>query len=111
MKGRMMHSATAELTFQPYGKDESEVINSISRSGLNMALMNAAEQPGVKICFEERCTGIDLKTGAIQLRNERTGAGRELNPGVVIACDGAVSVIRNEILKHGRFNFSQQFLA
>ena len=110
MKGRMMHSATAELTFQPYGKDESEVINSISRSDLNMALMNAAEQQGVKICFEERCTGIDLKTGAIQLRNERTGTDRELNPGVVIACDGAVSVIRNEILKHGRFNFSQQYL-
>jgi kynurenine 3-monooxygenase len=110
MKGRMMHSATAELTFQPYGKDESEVINSISRSDLNMALMNAAEQQGVKICFEERCTGIDLKTGAIQLRNERTGADRELNSGVVIACDGAVSVIRNEILKHGRFNFSQQYL-
>ena len=110
MKGRMMHSATAELTFQPYGKDESEVINAISRSDLNMALMNAAEQQGVKICFEERCTGIDLKTGAIQLRNERTGTDRELNPGVVIACDGAVSVIRNEILKHGRFNFSQQYL-
>jgi len=110
MKKRMMHSATAELTFQPYGKDESEVINSISRSDLNMALMNAAEQQGVKICFEERCTGIDLKTGAIQLRNERTGTERELNPGVVIACDGAVSVIRNEILKHGRFNFSQQYL-
>lgn len=110
MKGRMMHSATAELTFQPYGKDESEVINSISRADLNMALMNAAEQLGVKICFEERCTGIDLKTGAIQLRNERTGADRELNSGVVIACDGAVSVIRNEILKHGRFNFSQQYL-
>src|ERR1700722_20577355 len=25
MKGRMMHSVTAEATFQPYGKDESEV--------------------------------------------------------------------------------------
>src|SRR6201984_2111447 len=30
MKGRMMHSPAGELTFQPYGKDESEVINSIS---------------------------------------------------------------------------------
>src|SRR5579864_5961720 len=28
MKGRMMHSATSELTFQPYGKDDAEVINS-----------------------------------------------------------------------------------
>ena len=35
-----------ELTFQPYGKDESEVINSISRAELNIALMNAAEDAG-----------------------------------------------------------------
>ncbi len=62
MKGRMMHSATSELTFQPYGKDETEVINSISRAELNIALMNAAEAQGVKIYFQQRCTGIDLKT-------------------------------------------------
>src|SRR5690349_15194031 len=27
MKGRMMHSTAGELTFQPYGKDDTEVIN------------------------------------------------------------------------------------
>jgi kynurenine 3-monooxygenase len=32
MKGRMMHSVSSELTFQPYGKDEVEVIHSISRA-------------------------------------------------------------------------------
>ena len=42
MRGRMMHSPAGELTFQPYGKDEREVINSISRAELNIALMNAA---------------------------------------------------------------------
>ena len=47
MKGRMMHSIAGELTFQPYGKDEAEVINSISRAELNVALMNAAEAQGV----------------------------------------------------------------
>ena len=74
MKGRMMHSATSELTFQPYGKDEAEVINSISRAELNIALMNAAEAQGVKIHFQQRCTGIDLKTGTLQVRDERTRA-------------------------------------
>ena len=59
----MMHSATSELTFQPYGKDDAEVIHSISRAELNIALMNAAEAQGVKIHFQQRCTGIDLKTG------------------------------------------------
>ena len=62
MKGRMMHSLSGELTFQPYGKDETEVINSISRADLNVALMNEAENRGVKIHFNERCIGFDLQT-------------------------------------------------
>jgi kynurenine 3-monooxygenase len=110
MKGRMMHSAAAELTFQPYGKDESEVINSISRADLNIALMNAAEAQGVKIAFQQRCTGMDLKTGAVQLRNEQTGKTRTLESEIVIACDGSASAIRSEMLKLNRFNFSQQYL-
>src|SRR6202051_2612620 len=73
MKGRMMHSIAGELTFQPYGKDEEEVINSISRSELNVALMNAAEETGATIHFHQRCIGYDLKTGAIRLRNQDTG--------------------------------------
>lgn len=110
MKGRMMHSLTGELTFQPYGKDEAEAINSISRAELNMALMSAAEEAGVTIHFEKRCTGIDLKTGAIQIRDERTGEDNIVETGVVIGCDGSASAIRNEMLKLPRFNFSQQYL-
>ena len=110
MKGRMMHSVTSELTFQPYGKDEAEVINSISRAELNIALMNAAEAQGVKICFQQRCTGIDLKTGSLKLRDERTGEDKALESSVVIGCDGSASAIRSEMMKLGRFNFSQQYL-
>jgi kynurenine 3-monooxygenase len=110
MKGRMMHSATSELTFQPYGKDEAEVINSISRAELNIALMNAAQEQGVTIHFEQRCTGIDLKSGTLQLRDERTGEDRTLASNVVIGCDGSASAIRGEMLRTNRFNFSQQYL-
>jgi kynurenine 3-monooxygenase len=110
MKGRMMHSVSSELTFQPYGKDEVEVIHSISRAELNIALMNAAEAEGVKIVFQQRCTGIDFQTGTVQLRDERTGEERMLEAGVVIGCDGSVSAIRSEMLKGTRFSFSQQYL-
>ncbi len=110
MKGRMMHSPASELTFQPYGKDETEVINSISRAELNISLMNAAERQGVKIHFQQRCSGIDLKTGALQLRDEKTGDERTLASTVVIGCDGSASAIRSEMLKLSRFNFSQQYL-
>jgi kynurenine 3-monooxygenase len=110
MKGRMMHSATSELTFQPYGKDESEVINSISRAELNISLMNAAESRGVKIWFQHRCLGMDLRNGDLRLRDEESGKDVTVESDVVIGCDGSASAIRNEMLKLPRFNFSQQYL-
>jgi len=110
MKGRMMHSIAGELTFQPYGKNETEVINSISRAELNIALMNAAEEQGATIHFNQRCTGYDLKTGAMRVRNEETGEETARETSVVIGCDGSASAIRVEMLKLNRFNFSQQYL-
>jgi kynurenine 3-monooxygenase len=110
MRGRMMHSMTGVLTFQPYGKNETEVINSISREELNIALMNAAEKQGATIRFNQRCIGCDLKTGAIQLRDELTHKEHTREAGVVIGCDGSVSAIRMEMLKLSRFNLSQEYL-
>jgi kynurenine 3-monooxygenase len=110
MRGRMMHSIAGELTFQPYGKNETEVINSISRAELNIALINAAEEQGTTIHFNQRCTGYDLKTGAIRVRDESSGEETTRETGIVIGCDGSASSIRAEMLKLSRFNFSQQYL-
>jgi kynurenine 3-monooxygenase len=110
MKGRMMHAVSGELTFQRYGKDDTEVINSISRAELNMALMTAAEEHGVRIHFDQRCTGYDLRSGILELRNEETGEEQRLDAGIVIGTDGSASAIRQEFLKVPRFNFSQQYL-
>ena len=110
MKGRMMHSLTGELTFQPYGKNESEAINSISRAELNIALINAAEKQGTTIEFRQRCVGYDAKTGTLHLRNEQTGEEKTHQTEIVIGCDGSASAIRADMLKLNRFNFSQQYL-
>jgi kynurenine 3-monooxygenase len=110
VKGRMIHSVASDLTFQPYGKDESEVIHAISRPGLNIALINAAESQGVKISFQQRCTGFNLKTGELQLHDELTAEERILEKNVVIGCDGSASAIRGEMLKPNRFDFSQKYL-
>jgi kynurenine 3-monooxygenase len=110
MKGRMMHSVAGDLTFQPYGNDETEVINSISRAGLNIALLNAAEARGVTIHFQQRCLGWDLRSGSLRLRHEATGKETTVESDVAIGCDGSASAIRTEMLKLHRFNFSQQYL-
>jgi kynurenine 3-monooxygenase len=83
MAGRMMHSISSELTFQPYGKNAAEVIHSISRADLNIALLNAAEEDGVKIYFQQRCVGVDLKTGKLHLRDEEKGGEHTVESDVV----------------------------
>lgn len=110
MKGRMMHAPNSKLTFQPYGKDAYEVIHSISRADLNIALLNAAESEGVRIQFEKRCTGFDLKTGDLQVRDERSGEMRTEQCGAVVGCDGSASLLRTAMLKLPRFNYSQHYL-
>ncbi|MGC1965867.1 MAG: NAD(P)/FAD-dependent oxidoreductase [Candidatus Acidiferrales bacterium] len=110
MKGRMMHSLAGELTFQPYGKNDTEVINSISRADLNVALMNAAEARGVTIHFGERCTGFEVATGAAGFRNEKSGREISVESDTLIGTDGSASAIRLEMQKLGRFNLSQEYL-
>jgi kynurenine 3-monooxygenase len=75
-----------------------------------MSLMNAAEAHGVKIHFNQRCTGFDLRTGAAQLRNEETGAESVVESATVIGTDGAASAIRHEMQKLDQFHLSQEQL-
>ena len=110
MRGRMMHSVAGELTFQPYGKDETEVIHSISRADLNMALMDAAEARGARFHFHQRCTGFDFESRRLEVRDELTGEVTAVVADPVIATDGWGSAIRQEMMKTSRFNFSQQYL-
>jgi len=111
MRGRMMHALNGDLTFQLYGKEESEVIYSISRAQLNKVLMSEAENKlGVKIHFDEKCIGMDLDTGEIELQNKVSGEYKTISTDIVIGADGANSAIRRSMLTRKGFNFSQQFL-
>jgi kynurenine 3-monooxygenase len=110
MKGRMMHSLNCALTFQPYGKNDTEVINSISRADLNVALMNAAEGRGAAIHFGERCIGFDAATGVVRFRNDETGRETTVDSEVVMGTDGSASAIRLEMQRLSQFGLSQEYL-
>ena len=53
MQGRMIHDREGKQHLQPYGK-EGQVINSVSRIGLNILLLDTAENLGANIHFERR---------------------------------------------------------
>lgn len=110
MRGRMIHALDGSTKLFPYSKDEQTAINSISRGDLNMLLMNEAEAlPGVKIHFQQRCLGVDLETGLVQLQDETTGQLYTASGQTVICCDGAFSGGRSSMFRSPRFDYSQAF--
>jgi kynurenine 3-monooxygenase len=110
MRGRMIHSPSGALALQPYGKDDSESINSVSRAGLNLTLVNAAARfESVRLFFDRRCTDLDLDAGALELRD--AGAIVRVPAQTVIAADGAYSAVRARLQKRERFDYSQEYLS
>ncbi len=111
MRGRMMHGVDGSLTFQPYGKDESEVIYSVSRGELNIRMMDLAEaSPGVHISFQQRCDGMDFTSNVLHLTNEKTGKSYKRRGNAVIASDGAGSPVRQAMEQQKGISVSQEFL-
>jgi kynurenine 3-monooxygenase len=112
MRGRLMHSRAGTLIFQPYGKDDSESINSVSRSGLNLALVKAAAgYESVRLFFDKKCLGADLQAPAVELLEEVTQETSRVPCEVLIGCDGAYSAVRAQMQKQERFNYEQDYLS
>lgn len=108
MYGRMIHSVSGETKLLPYSGRKGEYINSVSRAGLNIALMNEAEKyDGVTFHFDQRCVEVDCKSGEASF-----SSGMKICAETLIATDGAGSAVRNSMLHGGveRFDFSQEWL-
>jgi kynurenine 3-monooxygenase len=92
MAGRMLHDEQGRLRLIPYGNKPHEVIHSVSRTGLNALLLDAAESTGrVSIRFGETVRGVDF-------------ANRRMLPQatpypVLIGTDGSASAMRAAILE------------
>ena len=110
MKGRMIHDLHGSLAFQSYGKDQSEVIYSISRLDLHHILLGAAEASGAVVHFAALCTGVDPATGCLQIKSEVAGEERTVETGVLIGCDGAASAVRIAMQRSGSSELSQRYL-
>lgn len=111
MRGRMMHSPSGELTYQPYSKDSSDAIHSVSRGGLNTTLLIAAARfPNVSFHFDHRCESLDLDLPSITFFDEQHRELKTVAARVVIGADGAFSAVRGQMQKIDRFEYSQSYL-
>lgn len=109
MRGRMLHPQHGDtLTFQAYGQPH-EYINSISRSYLNRVLLDAAEDAGVDIHFNQRCVGFDFEHP--QAHMEGPEGPYTLADAPIIGADGAGSALRQALTQRVRVNYHQDYLA
>lgn len=108
MLGRMIHSVDGATKLLPYSGRKGEYINSVSRGGLNIALINEADKYSEsKFFFNQKCVDFDCETGEATFENRKRIKG-----STVIATDGAGSAVRQAMMNGGvqRFNYEQKFL-
>lgn len=107
MYGRMIHDANGATKLLRYSGRKGEYINSVSRAGLNIALMNEAEKyECVRFHFNDGCVDFDCSSGKATLSSGRTVFGDTL-----IAADGAGSAVRQAMERQiAGFESSSVFL-
>src|SRR6266478_5550551 len=108
MRGRMIHDKSGALHFSPYDVDPKNCINSIGRSALNTAVIEAAQRyPKVRVYFNHKCTDVDLDSATAHLETSPVAVG--VSPAnsenhiisahgdAVIGVDGAFSAVRQSM--------------
>lgn len=99
MRGRMVHDLDGNCNFLRYGRDDSEVIWSIHRGRLNLAMIEAAEKQGVEIHFNARINAIDYEGKTMQVQYfDRIETERYER---LIGADGAGSSVRQAMVAEG----------
>ncbi|MFT4698244.1 MAG: kynurenine 3-monooxygenase [Flavobacteriaceae bacterium] len=107
MVGRMIHDKEGNSFMSPYSGRGNESINSISRPGLNMILLNATEKlPNVTLIFNQACTKVDLKNASVNFKAYETGEETNIQADVIFGTDGSGSAVRNSMYQDRNFLFS-----
>lgn len=110
MHGRMMHGADGSTHFQAYGKP-GQAIYSVSRSALNVALIEAARaMPNVQFSFQEECLGVDRHKKTFLSKHQPSGTIREIAFEHILSTDGAYSAVRDYFMHKPRFNYEQAYI-
>jgi kynurenine 3-monooxygenase len=91
MRGRMVHPLQGTPQLLRYGRDDSEVIWSVSRGELNILLLDEAEAAGARLHFDRRLHAVDFegRTATFVGEGTHTQAFEAL-----IGADGAGSSLR-----------------
>lgn len=111
MPGRMIHSRAGAQEFQQYSRDPNHAIQSVSRSALNLALLEAAAaEKNVGITFHQRCVEVAAASGTVIFMDDNTKQTSNVVADLIVGADGAYSALRGIMQKNEGFDYSQEWL-
>lgn len=94
MRGRMVHAPDGRTELQRYGRDDSEVIWSVSRGELNIVLLRIAQEAGVRLHFHRALGPVDFDGNEATFVDERDGSTHVHRFASLVGTDGAGSALR-----------------
>ena len=97
MRGRMVHPLHGTPQLQRYGRDDSEVIWSVSRGELNVTLIDAAEAAGARLHFDRGLEHVDFDARIASYRGD--GVVHTHPFTALLGCDGAGSTLRMQVAR------------
>jgi kynurenine 3-monooxygenase len=95
MRGRMVHFLDGGEQLQRYGRDDSEVIWSVSRGELNITLIDAAEAAGARLHFDRRLDAVDFDARMATFLGD--GHAHMHRFEALLGADGAGSAVRQQM--------------
>jgi kynurenine 3-monooxygenase len=95
MRGRRVHHLDGHTELLRYGRDDSEVIWSVSRGTLNMTLLDAAESAGARLHFGKQVQTVDWKSSTLHFADGTMHVAKTL-----VGADGAGSALREAMNIH-----------
>jgi len=101
LRGRAVHHPDGRVQHVPYGIRPDEALWSVSRLELARFLCRAAaEEPRIRLAFNQRFAGLDKRTADVTLQDTRNGDQRVVSSDLVVGADGAYSAVRRA-MQHG----------
>jgi kynurenine 3-monooxygenase len=109
MSGRIVHETDGSSRVLPYGQRSDERIWSVSRADLNRTLYDLARESGtVDYRFGHECIAFDANRLRAHLRH--TAGESEIEFDLLLAADGAGSVVRRSLVASGHVDATESLL-
>lgn len=111
MRARAIHELDGSIGYQPFGRNEQEHINAISRTDLNVLLLNKAEQTQkIRLHFDTQLKKLNVYHKTLSFETKE-GHLFDFTYHRLIGADGAASPIRESLTTEGIITSYRQYLS